>query len=170
MDLVTDAGRLLDQLDIVRTPCDLDLLVFFFRHPRTLLSSDQIAAFMGYAVKDIATSLELLLNAGFVSRTPNRRHAARMYLFVATPAGGESLPALTRLATTRHGRLALIDELRRRCSADPTQGAQVSDTPAGPLPFPRERAAPTDAARQTRAVPPRTLDEPRMTHARGDVR
>jgi len=114
MDLGKDAGHLLDQLDVLRHPSDLDLLVFFARHPRTLLSSEQIAAFLGYGIKETAASLELLLEAGFLTRTPNPRHVARMYLLVGTPPGGGWLPALTRLATTREGRLALIWEIRRR--------------------------------------------------------
>jgi DNA-binding MarR family transcriptional regulator len=116
MDLETDAGRLLDQLDVLRHPSDLDLLIFFARHPRVLLSSEQLAAFLGYGVKEVAASLELLLDAGFLTRTPNPRHVARMYVLAVTPPGGAWLPALRRLAGTREGRLALIWEIRRRPS------------------------------------------------------
>jgi DNA-binding MarR family transcriptional regulator len=116
MDLENDAGRLLDQLDVLRHPSDLDLLIFFARHPRVLLSSEQLAAFLGYGVKEVAASLELLLDAGFLTRTPNPRHVARMYVLAVTPPGGGWLPALRRLAGTREGRLALIWEIRRRPS------------------------------------------------------
>ena len=143
MDQRTDAGRLLDQHDILRYPRDLDLLVFFARHPRTLLSSDQIAAFLGYGTNDIAASLELLLEAGFVTRTAHPRHAARMYVLVATPPGGGWLPALRNLAATCEGRMALIREIRRRsCEAlaQTTQANQFASV-SGPLPIPRGRRA-----------------------------
>jgi hypothetical protein len=29
-------------------PCDLDLLIFFARHPRILLASEQLAVLLGY--------------------------------------------------------------------------------------------------------------------------
>ena len=143
MDQRTDAGRLLDQHDVLRYPRDLDLLVFFARHPRTLLSSGQIAAFLGYGTNDIATSLELLLEAGFVTRTPHPRHAARMYVLAATPPGGEWLPALRQLAATREGRLALIREIRRRSSDALSQATQENQSAnvTRPLPFPQGRVA-----------------------------
>lgn len=89
MDLDTAAGRLLDLLDVLRHASDLDLLIFLARHPRSLLSSEQIAAFLGYSVKEVAASLELLLEAGFLTRRPNPRHVARMYLLTATPPGAD---------------------------------------------------------------------------------
>ena len=42
------ARCLLDRIGILRDRCDLDLLLFFVRHPRVLLSSEQIAALRGY--------------------------------------------------------------------------------------------------------------------------
>jgi hypothetical protein len=139
MDLEQDAHRLLGQLDVLRHPSDLDLLIFFARHPRSLLSSDQLAAFLGYGVKDIAASLDLLLDAGFLTRTPNHRHAARMYVFAINPPGGGWLPALKKLASTREGRLALIWAIRRRLSqADgPTQMVARKETKSGAIPFSR---------------------------------
>lgn len=142
MDLVNDAGRLLDQIDVLRHPSDLDLLVFFARHPRTLLSSDQIAAFLGYGVKEIAASLELLLEAGFVTRTPNPRNVARMYVLAAAPPGGGWLSALKHLATTRDGRLALILEIKRRAPGALDQsehGGIANPGESGPLRFPPGR-------------------------------
>ena len=114
IDVRKDAGRLLDQRDVLRQSSDLDLLLFFSRHPRTLLSSEHIAAFLGYGVKEIAASLDLLLEAGFLTRTPSPRRLARMYVLVATPPGDGWLSEVQRLATTREGRLALIGEIRRR--------------------------------------------------------
>lgn len=103
--------RLLDRIEFIRHPCDLDLLLFFVRHPRALLASEQIAAFVGYGLSDIAASLDVLLAAGLLRRTQHPAHAARMYRFAAGGTTDDWLPALLRLASTRAGRLALMQAL-----------------------------------------------------------
>ena len=117
MSVEDDATTLLDRIGVLRRPSDLDLLVFFARHPRALLSSEHLAAFLGYGAKEIAASLDLLVDGGFVSRTPHARHAARMYVIAMDASHGDWLPALLRMASTREGRLALIKALRRRSAA-----------------------------------------------------
>lgn len=105
------ARRLLDRIGAVRNPCDLDLLLFFVRHPRALLTSDQIAAYIGYDVKRIGDSLDRLLDAKLLTRSQNQAPAARRDIFsVAGPNGG-SLPALVDLVSTREGRLAMREAL-----------------------------------------------------------
>jgi hypothetical protein len=74
-----DADRLLDRIGMLRHPCDLDLLLFVARHPRTLITSKQIAAWLGYELKQIADSLEVLLEGGLRTRRQNPTHAARRY-------------------------------------------------------------------------------------------
>jgi hypothetical protein len=171
MDSENDARRLLSQLEVLRRPSDLDLLVFFARHPRSLLSSEQIAAFVGHDVKEVAASLELLLEAGFLTRTQNPRHVARMYHLAVPPPGGGWLPALTGFATTREGRLALIEEIRRR-SLDglfaTNEGAAVDTTPVRPLQFPRVRLA-SERSRRKRSTTPMAVpsSEPRTRGRRG---
>ena len=98
---------LLDRIEVIRLPCDLDLLLFFVRHPRALLTSEQIAAFLGYGLKDIAESLDALLAAGFLSRTQNPSHSAPMYIFLVNETTDGWLPPLLRLASMRAGRLGL---------------------------------------------------------------
>jgi hypothetical protein len=61
--------RLLARTAMVRDACDLDLLLFFHRHPRSLLTSDELAAFVGYDIKQIAESLEAFIEAGLLGRT-----------------------------------------------------------------------------------------------------
>jgi hypothetical protein len=78
-----DAGSLLQRAGIFRHPCDLDLFLFFVAHPRTLLSSESLATFLGYELKQIANSLEILLGAELIKRTQTTAHAARLYLLVA---------------------------------------------------------------------------------------
>ena len=106
-----DARRVLDQVGVLRHRSDLDLLIFFARHPRTLLTSEQLATFLGYELPQIAASLDLLLEAGYLTRTQNRAHAARLYVFSVGPGSGGWLPALLELASTREGRLSLLSHL-----------------------------------------------------------
>ena len=61
---IDEARRLLERALILREPADFDLLVFFARHPRTLLASESLAAFLGYELNDIARSLEALRECG----------------------------------------------------------------------------------------------------------
>src|SRR5581483_3840065 len=93
--------RLLTRTSLIRNSCDLDLLVFFHRHPRTLLTSEQIAAFVGRDMKVVAEALETFIAAGFVERLHNPTHAARMYLLVVHGPEGKDLNRLLELACTR---------------------------------------------------------------------
>lgn len=103
--------RLLDQIRVLRRPVDLDLLLFFIRHPRTLLSSDQIAAFLGYDVKRLGESLDALVTAELLTRTQTPTSAARMYVVAVGGPHGSWLPSLVELASTRAGRLAMREAL-----------------------------------------------------------
>ena len=118
MNLQDSASQLISRVGVLWHPCDLDLLLFFARHRRALLTSEQLSALMGYGVKDVAASLELLLDAGLLSRIPNRKHAARLYVFSSGEPEREWLPALLTLASTREGRLEMMRALRRRLSTE----------------------------------------------------
>lgn len=109
-----DAQTLLGRIEALRHPCDLDLLLFFVKHPHTLLASEQLASFMGYDIKQLAQSLDVLLEAGLVTRSQTRTQVARMYVFAGNGIHGGWLPSLVALASTRAGRLALIRVLKRR--------------------------------------------------------
>jgi hypothetical protein len=110
-----DIKRLLDRIEVLENPCDLDLFLFFARHPQALLTSEQLAAWLGYELAQIAGSLDKLLSAGLLTRMQNRAHAARLYVFAPGVAGGGGgITALLALASTRTGRLAIREELVRR--------------------------------------------------------
>jgi len=111
-----DAQRLLERIRILRHRCDLDLLLFFARHPRAIITSEQLSAWLGYELKQIADSLDVLLDAGVLTRTQNRTHAARLYVFALGGTSGGWLPSLLALASTREGRLALLETLAGRAS------------------------------------------------------
>lgn len=154
MDIENDASRLLAKLDVLRHPSDLDLLVFFARHPRSLLASEQLSAFLGYGVKEIAASLDLLLDAKLITRTPNPAHAARLYVFVTSDETGGWLPSLLQLASTREGRLAMIWALRRQSSqreAAGPDGPLAQQRTPDPLRFPDRRSSTFDEPKGNRS-------------------
>src|SRR2546425_7950848 len=89
-------GDLLDRIECLRHPCDLDLLLFFSRHPRAYLLSERLAEYVGYELPQVAQSLETVITAGLLRRYPDSAHPARLY--VLTPGrtcgrGVSSLPS-----------------------------------------------------------------------------
>jgi DNA-binding MarR family transcriptional regulator len=97
----------------LQRPGDLDLLLFFHRFPRVLLTSEKLAEYIGYDVKQIGTSLERLIHAQLISRSQNPTHKARLYVFIADrtqPWLAEVLSA----ASTHEGRSRLLTILRQR--------------------------------------------------------
>lgn len=50
----TPGRLLLDGVPTLRRACDLDLLLFFARRPVSLLTSEQLAAFVGYGHDEFA--------------------------------------------------------------------------------------------------------------------
>lgn len=97
---------------IVRNACDLDLLIFLWRHPRTLLTSEQVATLVGYPMKEAAESLELFIGSGLLDRTQHALHAARMYVLKLDGPRGSRLKRLLDLASTREGRCRILEALR----------------------------------------------------------
>ena len=123
--------HLLESIGVLRHPCDLDLVLFFYRHPRALLTSDRLAAYIGYDLNQVARSLDLLTNAGLLERSQNPTHAARMYV-LKTPHGGW-LTSLLEIASTREGRHDLIEALRETSAApESTKNAKQADDAAVP--------------------------------------
>src|SRR5262249_47997034 len=99
--------ELLDRAGIIRHACDLDLLHFFVAHPRTLLASESLVAYVGYELKQIAQSLETLLAAGILKRTQNPAYAARLYVLDIDARNDHWLLPLLEMGSTRQGRAAL---------------------------------------------------------------
>jgi hypothetical protein len=101
--------------------------MFFARHPRAIITSEQLAAWLGYELKQIADSLEVLLNAEVLTRTQNPTHAARMYVLNIGGTSGAWLPSLLAWAATREGRLAMMAVLSRPATNDPPARQPSSD-------------------------------------------
>jgi hypothetical protein len=116
--------RLLAGTPAIQNACTLDLLVFLYRHPRTLLTNEQLAGFVGYSMKEIAKALDIFSEAGLLERATQRStHAARMYSLVLKGPGGGGLKLLMKEACTWQGRqdiLAVIDPDRQRPAGVPT--------------------------------------------------
>jgi hypothetical protein len=99
----------------LRDACDLDLLLFFSRHPRVVLSSEQLAAYVGYELQQVARALDLLLGAGLLKRTLGQGASGRMYVLEVDHAE-EWLEPLRRVCATPDGRNALKVLLKQRSS------------------------------------------------------
>ena len=100
-----DLRSMLDRIPAIRYACDLDLLLFFYRHPCALLSSELIVAYLGYHHEQVAKSLERLIEAGLLTRSQNPAHAARLYTLQLGSASGGLLASLLKIAATPQGRL-----------------------------------------------------------------
>lgn len=125
------AADLLRNIGVLRTRCDLDLVLFFARHPRVMLASETLAAFLGHEIGETGESLDTLLGAGLIARQQTPAHAARMYVFAPGEPPGGWLPPLLRFAATRAGRVALRAALpATRTSGD--RGARGAAPPSGP--------------------------------------
>lgn len=141
-----DARRLVDRNGLLRHPSDLDLLIFFARHPRVLLASESLARFLGYDLKQIASSLDALLAARLLTRTQTTTHAARLYVFVEGDAQPEWLQSVLRLASTSDGRRHLRAALRSRVleSGAAGQGGEAEKPGPRRVTFSRQEAVQRD--------------------------
>src|SRR5215469_5271293 len=87
--------RLLARVPVVQNACDLDLIVFLHRHPRALLTTEQLAGFVGYNLQEVAKALDCFIGAGLLVRTTQQSmHAARMFVLLLGGPQGEGLRAL----------------------------------------------------------------------------
>lgn len=111
-----DAETLLARIAALTHPCDLDLLIFFVKHPHTLMATEQLATFMGYEIKQLTRSLDVLVEANLITSSQNRAQAARMYVLAKDGVHAGWLPALVTVASSRAGRLTLMEALKRRGS------------------------------------------------------
>jgi hypothetical protein len=134
------ARELLNGIPTLRRPCDLDLLVFFAKHSRTLLSSEQLARLLGYELDEIARSLDVLVAAGYLTRSQkqNRTRPVQLYVFSTDAMNGGPPPAIVRLASSPEGRLAL----RLALMPPPAVGGNDSAIADG-----HDEASPADAPR-----------------------
>ena len=115
-----DLRSLLDRIRGIRHACDLDLLLFFYRHPCSLLTSEQLVDFVGYDRERVAKSLDVLIEAGLLTRSLNPAHAARLYLLKLHGLPGGLLEPLLSIAATRAGRRDVMRLLEAGPTARPS--------------------------------------------------
>jgi MarR family len=134
-------GELLDWIGCLSHPCDLDLLLFFYRHPRAFLISERLAQYVGYDLPQVAQSLDTLITAGLLRRSPNAAHPAQLYVLArGSPLGGW-VSSLLRVAEKPEGRLAIIQALKQRPPLRRSGGVE-SEPVAGAQPVPHMREVP----------------------------
>lgn len=114
---------MLERIRGVRHLCDLDLLLFFYRHPRALLTSEQIVAYVGHDREQVVKSLEGLIEAGLVTRSQSPSHAARLYVLELHALPGGLLSSFLKLAGTRPGRLEAMRLLS--CAPEHAPGSSL---------------------------------------------
>jgi DNA-binding IclR family transcriptional regulator len=95
---------MLERIRGVRHACDLDLLLFFYRHPRTLLTGERLVSYLGYDREQVARSLDGLIEVGLLTRSQNPSHTARLYILELDSLPGGLLSSFLKLAATRQGR------------------------------------------------------------------
>ncbi|HEX5431690.1 MAG TPA: hypothetical protein VFW83_06975 [Bryobacteraceae bacterium] len=117
--------RLLARAPVVAGRCELDLLVFFYRHPRSILTNEQLAAMVGYDTRQIAQAIEAFIDAGLLERTQNTMHAARMYVLLLEGPRMGGLKSLLEMASTYAGRMEILQGLAPRCSRPPAEYSGV---------------------------------------------
>ena len=107
-----ETKRLLARASVIQSASDLDLLIFLHRHPRSILTTEQLAGLVGYDLKDIAKTLESFIEAGMLRRMAQQSpHAARMFLLLLDCPQGRGLTTLLDLASTREGRQRILEAL-----------------------------------------------------------
>jgi len=109
---VQDLRSMLDRMPGIRHACDVDLLVFFYRHPRALLAREQLTAYLGYERDQAVKSLERLIKAGFVTRSQNPSRTARLYVLQLDALPDGLLSRFLEIAAMRQGRQDVIDLLK----------------------------------------------------------
>ena len=120
--------HLSESIGALRHPCDLALILFFHRHPRALLPRDRLASFVGYDLKQLAQSLDLLTEAGLLEQSQHRMPNARLYV-LKTPESGW-LAGLVEIASTHEGRRNLTEALPGAAFADGS--AEISPNAKAP--------------------------------------
>jgi hypothetical protein len=103
--------HLLDRVSGIHSRCDLDVLVYLFRHADALVTGEHVAAAVGCDLNQVAGSLDSFVFAGLLKRKMSGTDGPGMYVFaVGRPADGP-LASLLQLASSRPGRLEILEAL-----------------------------------------------------------
>jgi DNA-binding MarR family transcriptional regulator len=97
----------------IESLCQWDMLVFLNRHPSSLVSTEHIARFLGYATAEVVAALDSLESSGLVECS-RVSQGVRLYQVTASadPTRRDALERLMTLADSRTVRLLLARRLR----------------------------------------------------------
>jgi DNA-binding MarR family transcriptional regulator len=135
---VESLERLLEAAGLTH-PCDLDLMLFLDRHPDALMTTEHLAAFLGYDLAQLAKSLDFLGERQLLLRSQKPAHFARLYRFRAEHAD-ERLQEILEVASTLEGRRHLRQILKQNHA-----GPKSTPLPRSPSPPSQQSDAPEDA-------------------------
>ena len=76
-------GDRLNRIGRVTDACDLDLLLFFHRHPRAVLTSERVALYVGHDLSHVTKSLDSLISNGLLTRVNRPSASAAMYVLAS---------------------------------------------------------------------------------------
>ena len=79
-------------------------MLFFSRHPRTLLTNDCLCAAVGYDRERIAQSLDGLIAGGLLKQIRGSSSTVNLYVLERGGLSHESIGCLLEFAFTRNGR------------------------------------------------------------------
>ena len=88
-------GGFLDGIGSITDPCDRDLLLFFYRHPRTVLTIERLALYVGYQPSHVATSLDALMMRGLVTCVPGSTTTPALMSVLTVDGQGHRRPGDT---------------------------------------------------------------------------
>ena len=125
MIIDTQAIRsLLDHIRGIRDACDLDLMLFFYRHPRALLTSDRLATCVGYDREQVAKALDGLIADGLLMQSRSRSNTVNLYVLDLGGVASEALSSLLEFAVTRGGRVSVMRLLAAASDRSRLTGAE----------------------------------------------
>jgi hypothetical protein len=118
-----DLRSLLNGLGGIRHPCDVDLLLFFYRHPRALLTAEKLVSYLGQDHERVAKSIDGLIAAGLLTRSQNPSRSARLYQLSLDGHPGGQLASFLKIASARQGRSEVMRLLEP--GPDPAAGPSL---------------------------------------------
>jgi predicted transcriptional regulator len=97
----------------IESLCQWDMLVFLDRHPSSLVSTEDVARFLGYATAEVVAALDSVESTGLVERS-RVSQGVRMYQLTAPvdPTRRDALERLMTIADSHSVRLLLARRLR----------------------------------------------------------
>ena len=106
--------------------CDLDVLVFVYRHGASLSSADQIARLIGYESTVVSGALGRLERERLIERSQRPQGVCLYRILASTDAARQRcLQQLVSLTKIRAGRLLLAKHLQRRSVRTGTRRSYV---------------------------------------------